>query len=275
MRTKLVAVAPSATITPSAASSPQKFSTFISEEGEEKEDDGSGFTGSYEGDSTRHPLRQVLVEVEVERENRERREEEREVRTVASSLSLGEDSLSGSIGSRSVMSFSVSQSPTPSLLSSSYGASKSKGRSETTPSKDADSTSRSGRRGERSTRKSTTSLYSESRASSQSPSKSFTASRHVSEDGSSVDDLSYQEGDEEADPQWLSSAEDNHYVSRDDRAAMRSQLSLPSGDGMPKTNKFGRLRYRPREYVRTKKGQSEEEKKMKNKWAKVHEYHFL
>ena len=127
LRTRLLSVAPSAAAFTSHGTG-VRSSTFISAgaDDNENENDGvdsdldsgagdassleSGFSGSYEADSTRHPQRQVEVSLPIRRAFPTiPPPQENDIMTAISALSQ-EDSLSapGSIGSRSFMSYSIS-----------------------------------------------------------------------------------------------------------------------------------------------------------------------
>ena len=119
LRTRLLAVAPSAAAFTSHGTG-ARSSTFISADDDDNEDIGmdsvagdassleSGFSGSYEADSTRHPQRQVRVSFPLHRPFQAQQPPEQDTMTVVSALSQESHSAQGSVGSRSIMSYSIS-----------------------------------------------------------------------------------------------------------------------------------------------------------------------
>ena len=61
---------------------------------------------------------------------------------------------------------------------------------------------------------------------------------------------------------WLTAVAENHYISANDRAALAHEATVSGGI---QSNTFGRLKYKPRKYVRTKKEGGQ----------KLHAHHFL
>jgi hypothetical protein len=74
-----------------------------------------------------------------------------------------------------------------------------------------------------------------------------------------ADDVGGEEGEETT---WLTDLAENHYISANDRAALAQEAATTGG---MQYNTFGRLKYKPRKYVRTKKGDG----------PKLHTQHFL
>ena len=281
-RTRLLAVAPSTQL----LASPVRTSTFISG-GEDEEQDmedsrASSFTGSYEADSTRHPLRQVAVEVplkvtapilspsDVSRRRvmaSQAMKATHEAGSTVSALSL-EDSASveGSLGSRSYMSYTVDSQQVS--VDRSRLTKLSQGSQSQSQGSQSKGQSRAFSKSQRSDGK--TSL-SPSRQSASRGGKEKTSpydrqkQKSLSKRQQTWDELSQSDGEgSEGEDAWITSIQENHYINAADRAALMSEdAAVPGG---PQFNKFGRLKYKPKKYVRAKKDVDE---------PKLHDYHFL
>ena len=281
-RTRLLAVAPSTQL----LASPVRTSTFISG-GEDEEQDmedsrASSFTGSYEADSTRHPLRQVAVEVPVKvtapilspSDVSRRRvmasqamKATHEAGSTVSALSL-EDSASveGSLGSRSYMSYTVDSQQVS--VDRSRLTKLSQGSQSQSQGSQSKGQSRTFSKSQRSDGK--TSL-SPSRQSASRGGKEKTSpydrqkQKSLSKRQQTWDELSQSDGEgSEGEDAWITCIQENHYINAADRAALTSEdAAVPGG---PQFNKFGRLKYKPKKYVRAKKDAEGQ---------KLHDYHFL
>ena len=74
--------------------------------------------------------------------------------------------------------------------------------------------------------------------------------------------VGFAEDEEVEETMWLTELAENHYISANDRAALAQEAAATGGI---QYNTFGRLKYKPRKYVRSKKEDG----------PKLHTHHFL